>query len=515
MATSENWQLFVHNGRHNHKIAIYNHSHSQAARLTEEQLQLNEQFRKSHVPPRNILRFFREQDIGCAISAEKIYNVVAKIKKDRMQGRNTVEEVICLSAQWDYTVFYRNREGSYVLSDIVVAHPTSIAMIRTWPYVLIMDTTYKTNKYKMLLLEFVGMTLTGKNFTVATTFMVWISQVLHFGVETTNRAESEHSVLKLWLSTCHGDLYTVFLNIDSLIKVQIAEIKTSLEISKLKEKYAAKSNTILTNISNKISHLALKKIWLEIKKAREMVENPKNKCLHYLKKLHGLPCACELVGRCQYLLPLQLEDVYIFWRKLEIGVDIPNVHERDMNSEMRDLTLMLEEIITGSGSGKRFRIKTGLSPPGRGRPSDSGRGRDRGRNSGRSSLSFVVNPDSPSKPFPFNNVFPDFMYVFIQNWKNMEGGGNCGFRVVAKFLFGDENQWLEIRRRMSYDLHHHMNMYVQLFGSLERVYELIKKTNWEEGSAPYEHWIDTPDHLYLQLRDGCPLPLMQVQWQYY
>ncbi|KAI5673349.1 hypothetical protein M9H77_13713 [Catharanthus roseus] len=109
-----------------------------------------------------------------------------------MQGKNTVEEVLCLSVERGYTVFYRNGEDSNVLSDIVVAHSTSIAMIRTWPYVLIMDTTYKRNK-------------------------VWTSQVLHFGVETTNRAESEHSVLKLWLSTCHGDLDTVFLNIDSLI----------------------------------------------------------------------------------------------------------------------------------------------------------------------------------------------------------------------------------------------------------------------------------------------------------
>ncbi|KAI5673783.1 hypothetical protein M9H77_14147 [Catharanthus roseus] len=146
MATSESWQLFVHNGRHNHKVAIYSHSHAQAARLTEEQLHQNEQFRKSHVPPRNVLRFLRKQDVGRAVSAQKIYNVVAKIKMNRMQGRNTVEEALCLNAQKGYTVFHRNREESNVLSDIVVAHPTSIAMIRMWPYVLIMDTTYKTNK---------------------------------------------------------------------------------------------------------------------------------------------------------------------------------------------------------------------------------------------------------------------------------------------------------------------------------------------------------------------------------
>ncbi|KAI5683983.1 hypothetical protein M9H77_05211 [Catharanthus roseus] len=98
--------------------------------------------------------------------AQKIYNVVAKIKRNRMQGRNTVKKVLCLSAKMGYTIFHRNREESNVLSDIVIAHPTSIAMIRTWSYVLIMDTTYN-----MLLLEVVGMTPTEKNFTVATAFM--------------------------------------------------------------------------------------------------------------------------------------------------------------------------------------------------------------------------------------------------------------------------------------------------------------------------------------------------------
>ncbi|KAI5673121.1 hypothetical protein M9H77_13485 [Catharanthus roseus] len=162
----------------------------------EEQLQQTEQFRKSHVPPHNILWFFREQDVGYAVR-------------------------------------------------------------------------------------------------------VWTSEVLHFGVETTNCAESEHSVLKLRLSTCHGDLDTVYLNIDSVIESQIAEIKSSLEISKLKE-----------------------------------------------KKSHRLHCSCELFARYQHVLPLHPEDVCIFWRKLEIGVDVPSIHERDMDSEMRDLTCLLEEIST-------------------------------------------------------------------------------------------------------------------------------------------------------------------------
>ncbi|KAI5667900.1 hypothetical protein M9H77_17753 [Catharanthus roseus] len=114
-----------------------------------------------------------------------------------------------------------------------------------------------------------------------------------------------------------------------------------------------------------------------------------------------------------------------------------------------------------------------------------------------SSLSSVVNPNSPLVPFPFNNAFPGFMYEFIRNWKNVVRDDNYGFRVVSNFLFGDENHWVEIRRRISYDLWHLMNVYEQLFGSVERVTELIMKTNWEEGLVLPEYLMDTHDHLYV------------------
>ncbi|KAI5663229.1 hypothetical protein M9H77_22552 [Catharanthus roseus] len=147
IATSENWQLFVHDGRHNHEIAVYNHGHVQAARLTEEQLKQTEHLRKSHVPPRNILRFLRELNVGCAFRKYTMF--LPRLRRTGCR-RNTVEEVLGLSVQRGYTVFYRNTEDNNVLSDIVVAHPTSIAMIRTWPYTLIMDTTYKTNNESIL-----------------------------------------------------------------------------------------------------------------------------------------------------------------------------------------------------------------------------------------------------------------------------------------------------------------------------------------------------------------------------
>ncbi|KAI5653685.1 hypothetical protein M9H77_30872 [Catharanthus roseus] len=269
VATSKSWQLFVHNGRHNHKVTVYNHGHAQAAKLTEEQLQQTEQFRKSHVPPHNILRFLREQDVGCTVSAHKIYNVVAKIKRNRMQGRNTVEEVLYLSAQRGYTVFNRNHEESNLLSDAVVAHPTSLAIIRMWPY--------------------------------------------------------------------------------------------------------------------------------------------------------------------------------------EVG--------KSSGSD------------SGPGSGSSS--GSGPSARGRGRPPRSGSGRGRGRNSGRSSLSSVVNLNAPSTPFPFNNAFSGFIYEFILNWNNVDGDGST------------------------------------------TVLHLVSNMDGNAGTI-FIGFIEEQQHfIQLHLRDGCPLPPLQVQWEYH
>ncbi|KAI5677445.1 hypothetical protein M9H77_08395 [Catharanthus roseus] len=266
-----------------------------------------------------------------------------------------------------------NFEDNNVLSDIVVAHPTSIEMMRTWSYVLIMNTTYKTNKLRLMdgffnrlsiytfqiicqqrikkMFVFMSqrrhidqnllakLTELTKDEEVASQFVngsrkkllneideqeylrkldtlqtkgksrpnllhylfntwlnpfthkfvrCWTKSVMHFGVETTNRAESEHSVLKLWLSTCHGDLHIVFLNIDSLIDGQIADIKASLEFSKTKEKFNAKDNQIL-------------------------------------KMLVGIEA---------------------FWKTLEIGICHPSTRQQDMDSEMHSLTDLFHQIST-------------------------------------------------------------------------------------------------------------------------------------------------------------------------
>ncbi|KAI5675401.1 hypothetical protein M9H77_06351 [Catharanthus roseus] len=140
----------------------------------------------------------------------------------------------------------------------------------------------------------------------------------------------------------------------------------------------------------------------------------------------------------------------------------PCSQEKDMDSEMRNLSFLLDQISTGPISKVReMRRRPSWAPRGKGREHPS-----------------------TSSTFPFSDTFPSFVNPFMENWKNMEGDGNY------------EHQWLEVRKQMCFKLEHMTNMYVSLFESVEWYYELIQRTQWWEGYAPPAHWLDTPDFLY-------------------
>ena len=57
------------------------------------------------------------------------------------------------------------------MRDLFWAHPTSIQLLNAFCSVLIMDCTYKTNRYRLPPLEIVGVTSTNLTFSVAFVYL--------------------------------------------------------------------------------------------------------------------------------------------------------------------------------------------------------------------------------------------------------------------------------------------------------------------------------------------------------
>ena len=65
---------------------------------------------------------------------------------------------------------YRTYEDGVTIRDIFWTHPDSIKLFNTFSIVPILDSTYKTNKYRLSLLEMVGVTSTEKTYSVGFAF---------------------------------------------------------------------------------------------------------------------------------------------------------------------------------------------------------------------------------------------------------------------------------------------------------------------------------------------------------
>ncbi|KAI5648144.1 hypothetical protein M9H77_34149 [Catharanthus roseus] len=172
-----------------------------------------------------------------------------------------------------------------------------------------MDTTYKTNKYNMPLLEAVWMPPIGKNFTVATTFICneqamtyrWVLQQIKHLYITSAMSNGRGSILN------EGEPLEILTDRESgLMPNVLAKLTEMVKDEKMAQRVWTSQVLHFGVETTNHAESEHSKIWLEIKKARGMVEDSK-----------------------------------------KIGADIPDVQKRDMDSEMRDLTSMLEKIITG------------------------------------------------------------------------------------------------------------------------------------------------------------------------
>ncbi|KAK2435534.1 hypothetical protein QL285_020585 [Trifolium repens] len=67
----------------------------------------------------------------------------------------------CLSDR-KYTYRTRLLSDNQTISDIFFSHLESIKLYNIFNVVVVMDSTYKTNEYRLPLLEFVGSTSTGR-----------------------------------------------------------------------------------------------------------------------------------------------------------------------------------------------------------------------------------------------------------------------------------------------------------------------------------------------------------------
>ncbi|GAU21453.1 hypothetical protein TSUD_32840 [Trifolium subterraneum] len=139
---SQEWKLSVVCGEHNHEMEKTLEGHTLAGSLKPEEKECVQELTKNLVPPKNILTTLRGRNPESKTNMKQVYNA-----RERTVGQ------------------------SKTIQDFFWAHQESVKLFNTFPTVLMMDSTYKTNKYKMPLFEIVGVTSTEDSFDVDFAFI--------------------------------------------------------------------------------------------------------------------------------------------------------------------------------------------------------------------------------------------------------------------------------------------------------------------------------------------------------
>jgi len=151
-------------GVHNHELAKSLVGHPYARWLTKVEKTLIADMMKSMVKPRNILLTLKEHNVNSYTTIKQIYNARSAFRSF-IRGSDLEMQHLMKLLERDQYIHWHRINDEDVVRDIFWCHPDAVKLVNTCNLMFLIDNTYKTNRYKLPLLDFVGVTPTGMTFS--------------------------------------------------------------------------------------------------------------------------------------------------------------------------------------------------------------------------------------------------------------------------------------------------------------------------------------------------------------
>ncbi|KAK9736070.1 hypothetical protein RND81_04G247900 [Saponaria officinalis] len=157
------WTLDLINISHNHDPSKDMVDHPSCRRLTKSETSEVERLSISGIQPRNILSSLRLKNPNIQAVSRTLYNVKTKIRNEKLDGRSMIQALFEEFGRSKFLYNYKRDEKGH-LTHLFLAHPKSVMLSKLYRNVYVLDCTYKTNVYKMPLLDVIGVSSSNKSF---------------------------------------------------------------------------------------------------------------------------------------------------------------------------------------------------------------------------------------------------------------------------------------------------------------------------------------------------------------
>ncbi|XP_055961017.1 uncharacterized protein LOC130015263 [Mercurialis annua] len=134
---------------HNHALAVYPKGYRQMSGLSGEAKEIVRDMSAAQAKPCSIMAALKEKVPSDNPTIRQVYNYRETLRKSSFEGRDVVAQFYHMAQKNDYVHWTLAKEDTGVVTHIFMAHPDSVRLLRSYYWIIDMDSTYKTNKYKL------------------------------------------------------------------------------------------------------------------------------------------------------------------------------------------------------------------------------------------------------------------------------------------------------------------------------------------------------------------------------
>ena len=198
--SSSDIRLEIFNSNHNHPPSDDNRQHAQYRRPTAREVATIQSLSRSGVPPRLILNNLIEKDPNTLVTSQDIHNTKVKERKEQLAGRTPIEALIQqLITNENWAVLYDTEETGRI-NFLFFAPEDAITLAQASPEILLIDATYRTNKYNMPCIHFMTVTSIGRTASIALAFVAGETSIIYqLAVSTFRKLVMGNSRIKVIL----------------------------------------------------------------------------------------------------------------------------------------------------------------------------------------------------------------------------------------------------------------------------------------------------------------------------
>jgi hypothetical protein len=151
------WRLEVQDPSHNHPPSLSPSAHNVYRKRTQGQKDTIKLMTHAGARPMQIMSALQREDPETLVSATDIRNERKALREKHLDGRSPIETLLDDLSTPDW-IFSVKKDAENRIQCLFLAHQKQIKLLHANPDVLLMDCTYRTNRYKLPLLHILGCT---------------------------------------------------------------------------------------------------------------------------------------------------------------------------------------------------------------------------------------------------------------------------------------------------------------------------------------------------------------------